>query len=67
LKFHSFVVVMFPSEMASAPWKGTGSVYNPPKRNWHFDLNFTNRAKLLPIGPAVRVIIRGKWAIVAPN
>ena len=68
--YNGSMVVMFPSEIATAPWKGTGStwnIYNPPKRNWNFDLNFTDPNKLPPIGPAVRIVIRGKWATVPPN
>lgn len=66
--YNGSMVVMFPSEIATGPWKGTGSlynIYNPPTRNWNFDLNFTNPNKLPPLAPAIRVAIRGGWSAVA--
>lgn len=68
--YNGSMVVMFPSQIATAPWKGTGStynVYNAPTRNWNFDVNFNNPNKLPPIGPAVRVIIRGNWKTIPPS
>ena len=44
---------MFPSQYATGFWPNTGSVYNPPIRNWAFDLNFTNPNKLPPLTPMV--------------
>ena len=64
------MIVMFPSQYATGTWKGTGStigIYNPPTRNWSFDLNFLNPSRLPPLTPEVRTVIRGRWAIVAPN
>jgi hypothetical protein len=64
------MVVMFPSQTGTAPWKGTGSLYNiydPPTRNWNFDINFSDPTKLPPITPSVRTAIRGAWLSVAPN
>jgi hypothetical protein len=68
--YNGSMVVMFPSQIATAPWKGTGStwnIYNAPTRNWHFDLNFTNPTRLPPGTPAVRVAIRGAWAVIPAN
>jgi len=68
--YNGSMVVMFPSEIGTGVWKGTGSlynIYNPPTRTWNFDLNFTNPNKLPPLTPAVRTAIRGAWALVAPN
>ncbi len=68
--YNGSMVVMFPSQIATAPWKGTGStwnIYNAPTRSWHFDLNFTNPTRLPPGTPAVRVAIRGAWAIIPAN
>ncbi len=64
------MIVMFPSHYATGTWKGTGrtiGIYNPPTRNWSFDLNFLNPSRLPPLTLEVRTAIRGQWAIVAPN
>jgi len=48
-------------------WRGTGGYYNPPTRNWAFDLNFLNPTKLPPGTPAFRVLIRGDWLTLGRN
>ena len=53
LTYNGSIVVMFPSQYATGFWPNTGSVYNPPIRNWAFDLNFTNPNKLPPLTPMV--------------
>ena len=66
--YNGSMVVMFPSQLATGPWKGTGSlynIYNPPTRNWNFDLNFNDPTKLPPLAPAVRAAIRGRWTTIA--
>jgi hypothetical protein len=68
--YNGSMVVMYPSQIGMAPWKGTGSTYNiydPPTRNWNFDMNYSNPTKLPPITPSVRTAIRGAWVTVAPN
>lgn len=64
LTYNGSMVVMFPSQTATAPWSGTAGYYNPPVRKWNFDNNFTDPSKLPPSTPAVRTIIRGQWSIV---
>jgi hypothetical protein len=61
LTYNGSIVVMFPSQYATHFWPGTGSIYNPPNRNWAFDLNFTNPGKLPPLTPKVYKIIRYAW------
>ena len=66
--YNGSMVVMFPSQLATGPWKGTGTlynIYNPPTRNWNFDLNFNDPTKLPPLAPAVRAAIRGRWKTIA--
>jgi hypothetical protein len=46
---------MFESQIASAPYPGTGTVYEPPVRNWAYDMNFNDPAKLPPLTPAVEM------------
>ena len=61
LTYNGSIVVMFPSQYATGFWPGTGVVYNPPNRNWAFDLNFTNPNKLPPLTPKIYRIIRAAW------
>lgn len=64
------MVVMFDSETAIGPWRGTGAtigIYNPPRRNWAFDQNFRDINKLPPGTPCIRALIRGTWATIAPR
>lgn len=65
--YNGSMVVMFPSQVATNRWPGTGSVYNPPTRNWSFDVNFYDPNKLPPLCPSVRAVIRYKWATIAPT
>jgi hypothetical protein len=59
--YNGSMVVMFYSKIAIGIWRGTGGYYNPPTRNWAFDNNFLNPAKLPPLTPAFHVLIRGDW------
>lgn len=62
LAYNGSIVVMFPSQYATSQWQNTGIYYNPPTRNWGFDLNFNNSAKLPPLTPTVKAAIRSTWA-----
>jgi len=64
LTYNGSMVVMFYSKNAVGLWKGTGTYYNPPVRNWTFDNNFLNPNKQPPCTPAFRVLIRGDWLTV---
>ena len=44
---------------------GLGNVYDPPARNWAFDLNFNDPTKLPPKTPSLLKVIRNKWASLA--
>ena len=66
--YNGSMVVMFPSQIGTGPWLGTGSLYNiydPPKRSWNFDVNYSNPNKLPPMTPSVRTAIRGQWVSVS--
>jgi hypothetical protein len=70
LTYNGSMIVMFPSQYATGTWKGTGGtfgIYNPPTRKWSFDMNFLNPTKLPPGTPEVRTVIRGTWAVAAPQ
>jgi hypothetical protein len=65
--YNGSLVCMFNSQIATAPWPGTGTVYNAPNRSWAFDQNFTNPNKLPPLTPRCSVVQRGKWSALPPN
>jgi hypothetical protein len=62
LTYNGSIMVMFNSQFATNNWPGTGSVYNPPQRNWAFDTNFLIEADLPPLTPNFRAVIRNTWA-----
>lgn len=64
--YNGSMVVMFPSQVATAPW-GASGVYSPPTRRWAFDLNFMDATKLPPGTPQVSTMIRSTWAMAQPN
>ncbi len=65
--YNGSMVQAFQSQIANYPWPGTGTVYNPPVRNWAFDLNFNDPQKLPPLTPRVVYIQRSSWSLLAPN
>jgi hypothetical protein len=64
--YNGSMVKMFPSRYATSPW-GTGNVYDPPKRNWTYNVNFESAMRLPPRTPCVQRLIRCRWATLAPN
>lgn len=66
LTYNGSMVKMFPSQYATNVW-GLGNVYDPPKRNWAYDLNFNDPAKLPPLTPSLLKVLRGQWATVPPG
>jgi hypothetical protein len=61
LTYNGSIVVLFYSQWATNTWLQTGNYYNPPKRNWSFDMNFLNSAKLPPMTPRIKAMVRGQW------
>jgi hypothetical protein len=66
LTYNGSMVKMFPSLYATNIW-GLGNVYNPPKRDWAYDLNFNTPTKLPPLTPSLLKIFRNLWTTLAPN
>ena len=64
--YNGSMVKMFSSRYATSPW-GTGNVYDPPARNWSYDINFENVMRLPPRTPCLQRVIRCQWAALAPN
>jgi hypothetical protein len=61
MTYNGSIVVLFYSQYATNHWRPTGNYYNPPKRNWAFDLNFKTAAGLPPLTPDIKAMIRGQW------
>jgi hypothetical protein len=61
LTYNGSIVVLFYSQYATNTWLQTANYYNPPKRNWAFDMNFMQSAKLPPLTPSIKAMIRGQW------
>jgi len=66
LTYNGSMVKMFPSLYATNAW-GKSDVYNPPKRDWAYDLNFSDAKRLPPLTPSLMKVFRGQWATVAPG
>jgi hypothetical protein len=64
--YNGSMVKMFPSRYATNMW-GKPNVYDPPKRDWAYDINFDDGTKLPPLTPSLHKVIRSLWATVAPN
>ena len=62
--YNGSMIKMFPSLHATNFWTVL-VYYNPPARNWAYDLNFNNPALLPPKSPSVLKVIRSRWATVA--
>ena len=61
LTYNGSIVVMFPSIYATNYWIQPGTYYDVPTRHWGFDSNFTQQAKLPPLAPQVKQVVRGQW------
>jgi hypothetical protein len=64
--YNGSMVKMFPSLYATNMW-GKPNVYDPPKRDWAYDINFDNGTKLPPLTPSLHKVNRSLWVTVAPN
>jgi hypothetical protein len=62
LWYNGSIVVMFPSQYATNYWVAPGGYYDAPGRKWAFDTNFTVQAKLPPLTPQSKGVIRANWA-----
>jgi hypothetical protein len=68
--YNGSMINMFPSQYAIGFWNGLRMAviyYHPPKRDWAYDANFDNPAKLPPLTPELQEHIRGQWVPVAPG
>jgi len=54
-------VALWNSQVATGNWPGTGTVYNPPIRNWNYETDFTTTGQLPPFTPWAVQAVRGAW------
>lgn len=67
LTLNTSIVNLFNSVRASSPWLVPGTYYYAPTRDFNFDPNFLDPAKMPPGTPELRALIRGKWSNPPPN
>jgi hypothetical protein len=65
--YNGSMVKMFPSLYATNSWNNNSGIYDPPKRNWAYDVNFNDPSKLPPLTPSLQKVFRSRWATVAPD
>ncbi len=67
MAFSGSLVVLYPSQIATAPCGATSDVFETPTRTWSWDTTFLDPAKLPPSTPELSTVIRSQWASLAPN
>lgn len=67
LTYNTSIVCLFASQMATNQFQMPGAYYNPPTRNWGFDLTYYDVNKQPPGVPVALVPIRYNWLSPAPN
>lgn len=67
LTLNTSLVNLYNSVRASTQFQNPGIYYNAPNRNFNFDQNFLQVAKLPPGTPTVSVMSRYKWTTVPVN
>ncbi len=58
LNYAGSLTCLWQSQQATGNWPGTGTVYNPPTRNWQYGMTLAN---LPPGTPRVRNVQRTAW------
>jgi hypothetical protein len=58
LTYSGSLTCLWQSQQATGNWPGTGTVYNPPVRNWSYGISLAN---LPPGTPRVRFVERTAW------
>jgi hypothetical protein len=61
LCYNGSIIVLFPSQYATNYWQMPGAYYGVPTRNWAFDTNYLIQAKLPPMTPQFKKVIRQQW------
>jgi hypothetical protein len=67
LTFNGSLVVLFESLAANTPWGANDEVYDPPVRDWAWDVNFATESKIPPGTPQLRTVFRSLFSADKSN
>jgi hypothetical protein len=67
LTLNTAIMNLFNSQIATHMFVNPGTYYDPPTRQFSYDLNFQDPAKQPPGIPCALVLIRLNWATPPPN
>ena len=67
LTLNTAIMNLFSSQIATHQFVNPGTYYDPPTRNFSYDLNFQDSAKQPPGVPCALVLVRLNWAVPPPN
>jgi hypothetical protein len=67
LTANTSMVNLFTSIRATTQFQAPGVYYYAPTRQFSFDLNFMNQAKIPPGTPILGAIQRSKWTVPPPG
>lgn len=67
LTLNTSIMNLFNSKTATHQFVNPGTYYDPPTRNFSYDLNFQDPAKQPPGIPCALVLVRLNWASPPPN
>lgn len=67
LTVNTSMVNLFSSSRATTQFQAPGVYYYAPTRQFSFDLNFMNQARIPPGTPILGAILRSKWAVPPPG
>ena len=67
LTLNTAILKLFNSEVATRQFVNPGTYYDPPTRNFSYDLNYLDPYKQPPGIPCAMVLIRLNWAAPPPN
>ena len=62
LTYYGSMVELYNSQQSAHEWPGTGSVYNPPRRQWYFDTNF--RTTPPPGTLMIYSYVKSRWSVL---
>ncbi|HOX57683.1 MAG TPA: hypothetical protein P5205_13815 [Candidatus Paceibacterota bacterium] len=67
LTLNTAIMKLFTSEKATHQFVNPGTYYDPPTRDFSYDLNYMDPAKQPPGIPCALVLVRLNWAAPPPN
>lgn len=67
LTLNTSIINLYNSSIATGTFVNPGTYYNPPTRNFSYDLNFSDPTKVPPGIPCALVALRYHWATPPPK